>query len=60
MFAAHSHTPAQIFSVHHGDKIFSMVRLGNTLYLDRKLYLAAFDMNGELPDIMTALSLSLR
>ena len=28
-------------------------------YLDRKLYLAVFEMKGELPDIITALSLSL-
>ena len=30
------------------------------LYLDKKLYLAVFEMKGELPDIITALSLSLK
>ena len=29
-------------------------------YLERKLYLAVLEMKGELPDIITALSLSLK
>ena len=33
---------------------------GNSSYLDKKLYLAVLEMKGELPDIITALSLSLK
>ena len=34
--------------------------LAFTIHLDKKLYLAVFEMKGELPDIITALSLSLK
>lgn len=54
MFATHPYTPNKM-SLNTVLIFFS----GN-FYLDRKLYLWALVINGEFPDIMTALSLSLK